>query len=158
MVTLVPITQPDYEAFLEKSIRDYADDKVHNGNWQPEEALELSRKEHQDLLPEGPKTRGQFIFSIYHPETGQNLGILWVKVKMDTPRREAFIYNFVIDDAYRGRGYGKQALLALDEKLISMNVESVGLHVFGFNSGALELYKKAGYQITNIIMNKTYPR
>jgi len=42
----------------------------------------------------------------------------------------------------------------LDEKLISMNVDSVGLHVFGHNIVAQELYKKSGYEITNINMRK----
>ncbi len=158
MITLVPITQPDYDTFIAQSIRDYADDKVRSGNWQPGEALARSKKEHDDLLPDGPRSKGQFIYSIYQPETGRNLGILWVNVKMDAPRREAFIYNFVIDEEHRGKGYGRQALAALDEKLMAMDVDSVGLHVFGFNTAALELYKKAGYEITNIIMNKTYPQ
>jgi ribosomal protein S18 acetylase RimI-like enzyme len=42
----------------------------------------------------------------------------------------------------------------MDEKLKSMNVESVGLHVFGDNITAQELYKKMGYQITGIHMKK----
>lgn len=44
--------------------------------------------------------------------------------------------------------------MALDEKLKSMNVESVGLHVFGDYTTAQELYKKMGYQITGIQMKK----
>ena len=47
-----------------------------------------------------------------------------------------------------------QALAAMDEKLKSMDVESVGLHVFGDNVAAQELYKKAGFQITDIQMKK----
>jgi ribosomal protein S18 acetylase RimI-like enzyme len=68
--------------------------------------------------------------------------------------QKAFIFDFIIDEAFRGKGYGKQALAALDEKLISMNVDSVGLHVFGHNIVAQELYKKSGYEITNINMRK----
>jgi ribosomal protein S18 acetylase RimI-like enzyme len=36
-----------------------------------------------------------------------------------------------------------------------MNVESVGLHVFGDNIAAQALYKKVGFQITDIQMKKT---
>jgi ribosomal protein S18 acetylase RimI-like enzyme len=35
-----------------------------------------------------------------------------------------------------------------------MEVESVELHVFGDNIPAQELYKKAGFQIAGIHMNK----
>lgn len=46
-------------------------------------------------------------------------------------------------------------VMALDEKLKSMNVESVGRHVFGDNITAQELYKKMGFQVTAIHMKKT---
>jgi len=68
--------------------------------------------------------------------------------------QKAFIYDFIIDESSRGKGYGKQALVALDEKLKSIEVQSVGLHVFGDNITAQELYKKMGYQITGIHMKK----
>lgn len=156
MVKLFPITQADFDAFLERDIVDYAADKVRSGNWSQEEALERSRQEHMQLLPDGPRTKDQFIFSIFLPETGHNIGILWVNIKMDAPRREAFIYDFFIEESHRGKGYGKQALRALDAKLKEMHVESVALHVFGFNTNAIELYKQAGYEITNIQMRKDY--
>ena len=37
-----------------------------------------------------------------------------------------------------------------------MNVDLVGLHVFGHNIVAQELYKKSGYEITNINMRKVF--
>jgi len=68
--------------------------------------------------------------------------------------QKAFIYDFIIEESFRGKGYGKQALVALDEKIKSMDVQSVGLHVFGDNVTAQELYRKMGYQITGIHMKK----
>ena len=149
MVNLEPIQQEDFERFLERGIREYAEDHVRNGNWPAEGALEKSKKEFEHYLPDGIHAKNQYLYSIIH-DSGNKIGVLWVQVK----DQKAFIYDFVIDEAFRGKGYGKQALIAMDEKLKSMKVESVGLHVFGDNITAQELYKKMGFQITGIHMKK----
>lgn len=150
MIKLEPIQQEEFERFLEREIRGYAEDHVRNGNWPAEGALERSRKEFEHYLPEGIHSQDQYIYSIID-ESENKIGVLWVQVK----DQKAFIFDFVIDEAFRGRGYGKQALAAMDEKLKSMNTESVALHVFGDNIAAQELYKKVGFQITGIHMKKT---
>jgi len=150
MVKLIPMERKDFEIFLERGIREYAEDHVRNGNWSAEEAMERSTKEFEQLLPDGINSKDQFLFSIIDVTNGNKIGTLWVQVK----DQKAFIYDFIVDEAFRGKGYGKQALAALDEELISMNVESIGLHVFGHNIIAQELYKKSGYEITNINMRK----
>jgi len=150
MIKLETIQPEDFDRFLERGIRDYAEDHVRNGNWPAEGALERSKKEFEQHLPDGIHSKDQYIYSIID-ENENKIGILWVQVKDG----KAFIYDFVIDEAFRGKGYGKQALAAMDEKLRSMNVESIGLHVFGDNIVAQELYKKAGFQITGIHMKKS---
>jgi ribosomal protein S18 acetylase RimI-like enzyme len=148
--------EADFSAYVEHGILEYAEDHVKNGDWQPDEARELSRNEFQQLLPDGLDSKNQFIFSIVDEAGGEKLGTLWVQVKMDSRRRRAFIYDFFIEAGLRGKGYGKQALLALDEQLHSMNVESVALHVFARNTNAFELYKKMGYETTDLHMRTVY--
>lgn len=148
MIKLEPLQEEDFERFLEQEIRGYAEGHVRNGNWPEDGAVERSRKEFESLLPDGIHSKDQYLWSLMDGE--KNVGILWVQVK----DQKAFIYDFVIDEAFRGQGYGKQALIAMDEKLKSMDVGSVSLHVFGDNIVAQELYKKVGYQITGIHMKK----
>jgi RimJ/RimL family protein N-acetyltransferase len=149
MVKLEPIQQEDFERFLERGIREYAEDHVRNGNWPAEGAVERSKEEFEHYLPDGIHSKYQYLYSIID-DSGNKIGVLWVQVK----EQKAFIYDFIINEAFRGKGYGKQALVAMDEKLKSLKVESVGLHVFGDNITAQELYKKMGYQITGIHMKK----
>lgn len=148
MITLETIQQADFERFLEHEVREYAADHVRNGNWPAEGSLERSRKEFESLLPDGILSQNQYLWSIC--DGTEKVGVLWVEVK----NGKAFIYDFVIEEQFRGRGFGKQALTAMEEKLNAMNVESVGLHVFGDNVGAQELYKKVGFRITGIHMQK----
>jgi ribosomal protein S18 acetylase RimI-like enzyme len=149
MITLEPIQQEDFDRMIDTEIRGYAQEHVRNGNWPAEGALERSKKEFDALLPDGIHSKDQYLWSLLD-EDSSKIGVLWVQVK----DHKAFIYDFVIEEAFRGKGYGKQALIAMDEKLKAMNVESVGLHVFGDNITAQELYKKMGYQITGIHMKK----
>ena len=155
MIVLLPISQPDYDNFLRDSIRDFAADMVQSGNWHAEEALERSRKEHEKFLPDGLATKDHFLYTILDEERTK-LGILWVQVKMGVHHREAFIFDFVIEEQFRGKGFGKQALIALDGIMKEMGVESISLHVFGFNTNAIGLYKKSGYEVTDLQMRKVY--
>lgn len=150
MSRLEPLQQAEFERFLERAIREYAEDHVRNGNWSADGAYEKSRKEFEHYLPEGIHSPDQYLYSIVDDDDNK-IGVLWVQIK----DQKAFIFDFVIDELFRGKGYGKQALAALDEKLRAMSVESIGLHVFGDNSTAQELYKKMGYRITGIHMKKT---
>ena len=149
MVKLEPMQQEEYERYLEHEIQAYAEDHVRNGNWNAEGALERSRKEFERHLPQGVQTPDQYVWSIVD-EANHKIGMLWVQVR----EQKAFIFDFVISEEYRGKGYGKQALTAMDEKLKSMGAETVALHVFGHNTSAQELYKKMGFKVTDIQMKK----
>jgi ribosomal protein S18 acetylase RimI-like enzyme len=150
MLTLELMQQDDFERFLETEIRNYAEDHVRNGNWPAEGAVERSREEFKRYLPDGVHSQDQYVWSII--ADGRKIGALWVQVK----DKKAFIFDFVVDEEFRGKGYGKQALAAMNEKLHSMDVESVALHVFGDNITAQELYKKMGFEITGMHMKKKY--
>lgn len=149
MVELTPMQEEDFKRFLEHEICVYAEQLVRTGNWSAQDSLERSRKEFEHYLPEGIHSKDQHLFSIVD-ESGNKIGGLWVEVK----EHKAFIFDFVIGETYRGKGFGEQALIAMDRMLRSMNVESVALHVFGDNFAAQELYKKMGFEITGIHMRK----
>ena len=72
--------------------------------------------------------------------------------------RSAFIYDRNIREDLRGRGYGRKVMERVEEQAQEMGIDTVGLHVFGYNHAARTLYEKMGYQITGIGMTKTLAR
>jgi ribosomal protein S18 acetylase RimI-like enzyme len=86
------------------------------------------------------------------------IGMLWFAVNRRGPNLTAFIYDFNIDEAHRGQGYGRQALTALDEQAAALGIETISLHAFAHNQTAIALYQKVGYTITDVHMSKQISR
>jgi ribosomal protein S18 acetylase RimI-like enzyme len=154
MVRLVPMTEEEFGDYLEQEIREYAAENVRAGYWTEEEALERSRKAHEELLPNGIKTKDHLLYRIQIPESGEKVGAMWLNVSLDTPHPSGFIFDIILDEAQRGKGYGKQAMLALEEVAKGMGLESLALHVFTHNTTAMKLYEKLGYTVTSQNMVK----
>ncbi|HSJ52745.1 MAG TPA: GNAT family N-acetyltransferase [Anaerolineae bacterium] len=157
-VTLVPMTEDEFEAYLQWAIPDYAQDNVRSGSWSESEALQKAEAQFHELLPQGLHTPNQYHFTIHDPELNSTVGMLWFGLVRDTPGKPAFLYQFQIDEAHRRRGYGLAALRALEEKVKEMGGSAVQLHVFGHNAPARALYKKAGFGVTNVVMAKAVDR
>lgn len=154
MITLVPMDEPAFQFFISQSTRDYAEDKIKAGAWDAEIAMQLSKEAMSKYLPKGLHTEGAYLYSVVEAETDIQAGYIWFNVTEGRQGREAFIYDIYIFEPFQGKGYGKQALLALDEEARKMKVAKIGLHVFGQNTRAFELYKKMGYLVTDITMSK----
>ena len=80
--------------------------------------------------------------------------MIWIASQQRGAQRTAFIYNIEIAEALRGKGYGRQALLAVEEKVKALGLDTISLHVFGHNLVARALYEKVGYEVTNVLMSK----
>ncbi len=156
MVHLVPMNETEFQAYLEADIERYAQEHVRAGDWQPSEAVQKSRDEHQRLLPDGLATKNHFFFSIEDRELGAKVGIIWFAVYDE--RSPAFIYDFLIYEEYRRQGYGTQTLAALEAKVKELNVDKIALQVFAHNHIARALYEKTGFEITGIYMTKKLTR
>jgi ribosomal protein S18 acetylase RimI-like enzyme len=147
------MTEAEYQAFLEPSIREYAEDHVKDGEWSEEEALEKSRKEFYDLLPQGLETPNHYLFTIVNEEQ-QNVGMIWFMLRKRQGKLAAFIYDVKVDEPFRRRGYASQAFRELEHKVRELGGSKIALHVFGHNHGAIQLYTKLGYVVTNLHMAK----
>lgn len=154
MVQLVKMSMQDYESYIGNAIGEYAGEKVKAGTWAEEEAMQLSRETFQRLLPEGIDTPSQYLFTITDMNTNLKIGVLWFHLREKFSSREAFIYDFLLFEEFRGKGYGTQAMRALEQVAQALDINKLSLHVFGHNERAFHLYKKMGYEVTDISMSK----
>ncbi len=153
MPVLRPMTQPEFDAFLARSIPDYAADNVRAGYWAEAEALERSRKEFERFLPQGLQSPDHYLFTLYAEETP--VGVIWMKADFDRPIKNGFIFQLYVEESQRGKGYGKQAMLLIEEKARELGIGSLGLHVFAVNHVARNLYESLGYEVSSLNMVKT---
>ncbi len=154
MVQLIPMTENEFKDYLRSSVEEYAQEHVRVGNWDPTEALQKSEREFQQLLPQGVQSKDQHLFSIVDDATGAKVGILWFAVQYKASRPYAFVYDFQIYEEFRRKGYGRQSFVELEGKVKELGLDSISLHVFGHNQPAIDLYKKVGYEVTNMHMTK----
>ena len=62
--------------------------------------------------------------------------------------------GFLAHSLFRRRGYGEQAMAAIEDKVRELGLDTIDLHVFGFNTAARALYEKMGYSVTDVNMRK----
>lgn len=147
------MTPDAFARWQDEAIRSYAADKVRVGTWSEADAIERSTREYASLLPEGLATPGHELRSVVTAD-GEVVGMLWFGPSDELGTDVAYIWAIEIDAAHRGRGYGRAALLALEPLARSLGYSSIGLHVFGDNEVARDLYRSAGYVETDVSMRK----
>jgi ribosomal protein S18 acetylase RimI-like enzyme len=152
MSKLIPMTQPEYDEYLKHLIPDYAVENVRAGYWDESEALEKSRQQVESLLPQGLQTKDNYIYSLFDGD--HKVGMIWMKANIDRPGRDGFIFDVIVDERFRGKGYGKQIMALIEEKARELELKSIGLHVFAHNTVAKNLYESIGYETSSLNMTK----
>jgi ribosomal protein S18 acetylase RimI-like enzyme len=155
MLRLAPMSDEHFAAYLEAAIPEYAADKVKAGEWLDEEAVAKSREGYGKLLPQGLASPGQFLFDVVAHESGESVGLLWIAV--DERKRDAFIYDVMLDAAHRGRGLGRETLGLAQAEAARRGCRTLSLHVFAHNTRAWSLYVKSGFEVVDAVMRKTLP-
>jgi ribosomal protein S18 acetylase RimI-like enzyme len=154
VLRLAPMDENDYGPFMERLVRVYAEENVRAGRWSKEEGLLEARKEIQKLLPNGRETPNHFLFNILAGSASEKVGALWLAIEP----RGGFVYDLLVFEPYRRRGYAEQAMTLLEEVARGKGAGRISLHVFGDNAGARRLYTKLGYSETNVVMSKSLRR
>lgn len=154
MIKLEKMSKEDFNSYIKNAIVEYANEKVKAGTWAEKEAHKLSEETFSKLLPKGVDSERQYLFSIIDIDEQIKVGYMWFQYSESLIRKEAFIYDFYIFEQFRGKGYGTQAMNAIEDEAKKLDIDKISLHVFSHNKRAISLYKKVGYLDTDIMMSK----
>ena len=153
MVRLEPMDEATFARWLETTTRDYAQEKVEAGNWLASDAQERSEREFAELLPEGRSTVGHELRSMVN-EDGEHVGYAWWVPREQPFGKVAYIYDLAVHAEHRRKGYAQAALAHIEAYARERGFMGVQLSVFGWNTGARQLYRRAGFVETNVTMLK----
>ncbi|MDF2559139.1 MAG: family N-acetyltransferase [Microbacterium sp.] len=145
-VVVAPMTAERFPRFLTDSEEGFAQDLVASGRFTPEEAAAESRRQLREELPDGLDTEGQTFYTA--AVDGVEVGILWLGMRERDGRPHAFVLDIEVAADQRRKGYGRELMHAAEREARRLGADSIGLHVFGFNSAAVELYEGLGYRRT----------
>ena len=84
-----------FGSYLASSVAGYAQDNIDAGRWPAEGALERSRADFEDSLPQGLATPDNYLFEIQESEGGPTVGYLWFAVVVKHGLRSAYVYDLV---------------------------------------------------------------
>lgn len=151
---LGPLRDDEFDAWVEHGKAEYARDMIVNAGAPPDQAREKAESDWQTLLPQRVETFDQFIYAV-EDESGERVGSVWFA------RREtqfegwvAFVYAIEIDEQSRGRGFGREAMLLLEDEARARGLDRISLNVFGGNEVARNLYRSLGYAESAVWMAK----
>lgn len=160
-LVLRPMTPARFETWCAESIAGYAEEIALAGRV---EGAGAARQQAQDefaqLLPDGLASPGDQLWTAHQiaPEheddvlvepttgdVGDEIGYLWVDVSDRSDGPHADVFDVAVDEAHRGRGLGRELMLAAHRSLAEQGVCTVGLNVFAHNVVARRLYDSLGY-------------
>ena len=145
MLELKPMNQDIYNNYIKNAMQQYAQDLSKSRGIDIDEAIQLTNNEFEALLPDGLKSKNQFLYTIINDEN-ENIGIMWFSSESNHGDNEVFLCDIEIKKEFRGKGYGRESMNILELKIKEMNIFTIVLHVFLHNEIACSLYNKIGYK------------
>lgn len=154
-VRLRPLRDDEFADFIGRGNSSYAHGMVEHAGLTPEQAKKKADNDWANLMPKGRPATGHYVFAIEDDESSERVGDLWFAERTnDFDSTVAFVYSIEIYEPFRGRGYGKQGMLALEEEVRKLGLGHIALNVFGGNDVARSLYRSLGYAETAVWMRK----
>ncbi|MEO8704816.1 MAG: GNAT family N-acetyltransferase [Kofleriaceae bacterium] len=148
-VTLRPLLPAEFAGYRASFIRDWAADLVRVEDLSPADAVREATRRTDASLPQGFTTLDHHLYAILSGT--DRVGTLWFSVADG----HAFLDDITIDEAARGQGHGRRALVQLEALARALGLVRIDLHVYRDNPRAIALYEQLGYRTTGLKMRKS---
>jgi len=148
MLKLERMSEADFNIVKGKMIADYAKDKVKVGHWSEREALEFSKEALEKILKDGISTPNHYLLNAYEDEV--KVGFVW----MNKFNGEMFVNNTCIFEEFQENEYELKFIELIEDKANELDTKKINIHSYGYNEKNIAVYKKMGYDITDIYLNK----
>jgi GNAT superfamily N-acetyltransferase len=150
-VSLRAMTDEQLGPWLESVRTEYVESRMLAGETR-EQALDNAGRSFERAFEAGRPRPGHLIFLVVADDTP--IGHLWLGPQAPPAPNAWWVWEVVIEEPYRRRGYGRQAMLLGEAEVRQRGGTVLGLNVFGFNTGARALYESLGYETTAVQMLK----
>jgi len=144
-VSLRAMTDDELPGLVERWRDRYAGNITRSRGLSPDEAMTQARTEFDDLLPDGVHTENQLLYVA--ESDGERVGALWLSTRSPDGTDAAWICEIEVDEARRGKGYGREIMLLAEQECAARGIDEIRLNVFGSNTTACELYESLGYDV-----------
>ena len=148
-VTFRPLREDEFEAWAAEHARGYAEGMISFADLSREQAEAKAARDVAAVLPQGVATEGAHVW-VVEDGNSRRVGTVFLGFR----EGNAWLYDITIDEAERGRGFGRAAMLALEEEVRALGFAKLGLNVWGGNEVARSLYRSLGYAEVSVGMTK----
>lgn len=145
--------EEDLTAYLRKSIPEYAYDQVQAGNWSSAEAVNRSRAEFDEMLPQGLETPNAVLVNIRLDEQ-TTIGMMWYYIDVSKPIPTIYLLDLFLFPQFKNKGYEKVVLIGLEGVVKSAGARRIESQIFAHRADDLKMYLEGGFHQTSILIAK----
>jgi len=137
--------QPDELAhWVPAMFAGYVEERIGAGESR-ESAWAAAGAQQEQLFPGGVPAEGQHVMNLVLD--GAAVGVLWMGRPLGGGEETWYVFYVEIDEVHRGRGLGREAMVAAEGWASSHGGSRIALNVFGPNTVARALYDSLGYRV-----------
>jgi ribosomal protein S18 acetylase RimI-like enzyme len=148
-VRLVPMPGERLPGWLDRSMAEYVASRMRSG--ESREAAEANMRQSLDKwFPGGSPAAGHHVWELTL-EDDTVVGQLWIG-PFTPGSSDWWVFEVEVDAAHRRQGHARRGLELAHVVARDAGATSIGLNVFGYNTGARHLYEELGYEVASVQM------